>query len=790
MMVASAPPAVTDDGSSGLGGTVEKVLRSGSSVGLFAIVATVCAGGAWLGFVLPTVTGLPDMLFIPAGACLAFLLLAGRSGRGVVAVAAGLSQVAVALLADRPPLVAGALGVGLVAEGLVGAALLERVDRFDLVDDAGPFLGAAAVAAGVGALLVGPAVALSGGPPLPDALVQTWMSRGLGIVLVGGLLLAGARTANRGHLRSRLGLGLLFLSLSLSFATFYLSDLPLVFLVGSAVVVAGTRFGPRAVLVDSLAVATGAALGLVADPGVVFIGMSPETGMILLRLKIGVFVVAGLSSASLARDREVALAGAVDARLRQAEEAQAREDADFLTSLTVGLESLPTFAERARRFATLAEQRFRGPAAVVVADEDGAVSLFPSPTWGSGVGEGDAVRRLPLPLGDLRGELVFRPGDPDGWAAERRFAVEVVERAGRLLERARVQELERRIALRLQRGLLAPRPARIYGASVAVRYEAGDDLMEVGGDWYDVFELPGGLVGLAVGDVVGHGVEAAATMGRLRTALTALAPHADGPATLLSWLDRYSIRDTEGPPFATVCFAVLDPRRGLLRYASAGHPPMLLVTPAGNATWLDGGRSRPLCGDPDPDRFDAAAPLEPGDTLILYSDGLVESRSRALTEGLEALRTVARAGRREPVEELSSHLLREMGVDESRDDDVVVVCARFLPSGATTFHRYYPAAPETVARIGEEVRRWARSCPTVAANGERLAVAVEEAVGGLAREGGPAEELELTVILDPDGARVAVRDFGSRPEALPRTEPGWTVAPLGDGTRVSFLVPF
>ena len=134
------------------------------------------------------------------------------------------------------------------------------------------------------------------------------------------------------------------------------------------------------------------------------------------------------------------------------------------------------------------------------------------------------------------------------------------------------------------------------GVSVAARYEAASAALEVGGDWYDVFALADGRVALTVGDVVGHGLAAAAAMGQLRTALAALARYTESPGELLTRLDAF-VATTDTTDFATVCYGVLDPATGVFEYASAGHPPILLVSPNGETRWLDEAQSPPLCGD-------------------------------------------------------------------------------------------------------------------------------------------------------------------------------------------------
>jgi len=249
--------------------------------------------------------------------------------------------------------------------------------------------------------------------------------------------------------------------------------------------------------------------------------------------------------------------------------------------------------------------------------------------------------------------------------------------------RARLSEaehrLERQIALRLQEELLPGRPLEHPHASIAARYEPGSGGMLVGGDWYDAFDLPDGKVGITVGDVVGHGLEATARMGRLRTAVAALAPRTPSPGRLLSDLDRFAHGYDENR-FATAVYAVLDTTTGLLRYASAGHPPMLVVDADGTTRWLLEGRSSPLIDDVVADRPEAATTLAPGSLLIGYSDGLIERRGESLQAGLDRLEAAVAEIRDQGAETICDLLMEQLGVATNRADDVVVVVIRYEPA--------------------------------------------------------------------------------------------------------------
>jgi serine phosphatase RsbU (regulator of sigma subunit) len=238
-----------------------------------------------------------------------------------------------------------------------------------------------------------------------------------------------------------------------------------------------------------------------------------------------------------------------------------------------------------------------------------------------------------------------------------------------------LREEEHGIALGLQRALLPNQVVEHPDVAIAARYEAGSDALEVGGDWYDTFELPGGAIGLCVGDVVGHGLEAAAAMGRLRVALATLAAHEPNPGRVLAQLEEIAA-GPNGVGYLTVCYAILDPGTRELRYASAGHPPMLVVARDGDTRWLDGASSRPLSGWRGEPRPKASTVLAPGSLLVLYSDGLVERRTEAIDHGLERLRTAAAGLTAVSVQSACDRLIDELGVGHRRADDVVVVCVR------------------------------------------------------------------------------------------------------------------
>lgn len=360
-----------------------------------------------------------------------------------------------------------------------------------------------------------------------------------------------------------------------------------------------------------------------------------------------------------------------------------------------------------------------------------------------------------------------------------------------ITERTRAQEAlqarraeEHEIAVGLQRALLPGRLNLPRGVSAVARYDAGSAALEVGGDWYDAFALADGRVAVTVGDVVGHGLNAAASMGQLRTALAALADHAASPGDLLTRLDGFLAR-TGATDFATVCYGLLDPGSGVFEYASAGHPPMLVVSPTGEIRWLDDAGSPPLYGDSDGDR-DRPRPtgsvvLETGSLLVLYSDGLIERRGSLIDHGLERLALACAELADAPIESVCDHVFAALGADSGRADDVVVLAVRLDPLPTRVFRRVFPARPEALRELRAALRAWLTErqigdpmlSAVLLAVGEACANAIEHAYLG-------SEPGDVSVEIEEDTERspvVVVRDFG-------RLRQPWESTDRGRGTAI------
>jgi serine phosphatase RsbU (regulator of sigma subunit) len=253
-------------------------------------------------------------------------------------------------------------------------------------------------------------------------------------------------------------------------------------------------------------------------------------------------------------------------------------------------------------------------------------------------------------------------GDRPSWGAEDlQIIQQITEHAAHALEQGLVYEQSRRTALVLQRSLLSE-PPQVDGLQVCVRYEpAGRD--EVGGDWYDAFELEPGRLVLAVGDVVGHDITAAAAMGQLRAVLRTLAMEQDLPAGAV--LDRLAEanRCLHITPFATAVFARLvrkEPREWVLSWASAGHLPPILLEPGRPSRVLEQQGGLALAPSVNAPRTTQTLTLaRPGSTVLLYTDGLVERRGIDIDAGMTDLCRRADALADLPLAVLCDHFVRE-----------------------------------------------------------------------------------------------------------------------------------
>jgi serine phosphatase RsbU (regulator of sigma subunit)/anti-sigma regulatory factor (Ser/Thr protein kinase) len=327
---------------------------------------------------------------------------------------------------------------------------------------------------------------------------------------------------------------------------------------------------------------------------------------------------------------------------------------------------------------------------------------------------GTSMLLLPLLAGDtMLGFFVCtrRVGFHRFDAYDTDLGMEFASRAALFMDSARRYSRERATALTLQRSMLPTGLSAPACVEVNHRYLPGSKLIEVGGDWYESIALPGGRVALVVGDVAGHGVRAAVTMGRLRTAIKTLTMLELPPAETLQRLDDLMQElGVYEPHFATCVYAIYDSVDGTCEIASAGHLPPLLIRPDGSTEFLEVEKAPPL-GVGESSIISRTMQIEDGSLLLMYTDGLVERRTEDIDHGLAGLR--AMFGPSSPGQSLDDLCRTALaGVyDEHQRDDIALLLAR-LHRISPDRHVAWNLAPKlTAARrarslIRRPLRQW------------------------------------------------------------------------------------
>lgn len=350
------------------------------------------------------------------------------------------------------------------------------------------------------------------------------------------------------------------------------------------------------------------------------------------------------------------------------------------------------------------------------------------------------------------------------------------------------------IVLDLQRSLLPSGVPVLPGLTCAAQYRVAGDELAAGGDWFDAVALPDGRVALLVGDVVGHGAAAAGAMGQLRAVvLDALTTGEADPDLALRRLDRFAVGSATTRA-ATVCLAVVDPSTGELAVAAHAHPPPLLLDPSGRVRVLELPESAPLGTGGPPARWRTVR-LDVGDTLLLYSDGLVERPGRPLTDTVSSLADTAAAAHRDtsglaletdtslPVsaaERLVTVLVERMAFlgDGYQDDVTVLLAQRRDPVGP--FELHLDAVPAALPGIRRALTSWLDDLGAAEDDLDALVYSTSEAVANAVEHAyphradtRPAPTVVVRGHLDLSGtARITVSDHGR-----------WRSPPAGRSTR-------
>ena len=687
---------------------------------LLVVVAAYGAGAslAFAGFGAPAIV----VLFLPAGVTLSALVLNPRRRWPWILAAVAATEIAVDLANGLSPRWVGGFVLANTAEPLVGALLLRRyvpgaVDllrRRDLVTFLCCCVGAAPA---VGASFGATTLMLSTGASWPQAFVSFWAGDATGVLTVAGGVLAWRynRQARPGPSQWLVGVGA---AVAATVIGFWPADMPLFYL--PIPVLFALAFSGPLVVTLAAGMATTVAANLMTSTGHgpwAALETSGQLRIMTLQLFLGTTILGawtlavGVAERDRAR-RDTSVERAARLRLHAlqvlttdlAKAATSEEITQAIVREGIGLIAdhgsvaivVPGSGEIAfwaapdrpadlvdlfRRMpgdaATPHHDVIRTGARIIHQTQAEAVAAYPgldgvyrSLDVNSSVcvpilGEDDGA------LGSLEFSFHREHGADAGVIA---FAEALASLGGQALRRAQIYERERAAAQQLQQALLPALNSGLSGIRVCADYRPADVAHQVGGDWYDVFAVPGGRIGFAVGDVVGHQLAAAAAMARLQSALRILAQAARGPARALDDLDRASVFIPDSGT-ATVGFADYDPAGRLLRYACAGHLPPLLVTGAG-AEYLWGGRSLPL-GVGQAARGEGQAVMPAGALLVWYTDGLVERPDEHIAVNMQRLADAAGELTGPDAATLCRHILERMVGSRTLGDDTAILCIEF-----------------------------------------------------------------------------------------------------------------
>ncbi|HEX5028061.1 MAG TPA: SpoIIE family protein phosphatase [Gaiellaceae bacterium] len=395
------------------------------------------------------------------------------------------------------------------------------------------------------------------------------------------------------------------------------------------------------------------------------------------------------------------------------------------------------------------------------------------------------------------------------WERERPFAEEeraLVEalagQAAQALDRASRFEAEQTIAETLQRSVLPTSLPRIEGVELAARYLPGSAELDVGGDWFDALHLPDGKVGLVVGDVVGKGVQAAATMAQLRNATRAYSVERLRPASVLLRLNRLADEVLE-TSFATLAYLLLDPETRDCKLSSAGHPPPLVAMPDGRVELLEGVRGLPLGTGVRTRYRQQTISLPAGSVVLLYTDGLVERRGKSIDDGLEALVQAVSAAPKDP-DRLLEHILEHVVGTEERGDDIALLAARVLPVAPRPLELTLASRLESMDIMRDAIRTWLEGLELTRADREDVVLAAWEACANAIEHAVEPRDQVVNVgaFVENGGIRVSVSDSGRWAPPSERDDRGLglsLIASLGTsmdvvegatGTTVTFVKTF
>jgi integral membrane sensor domain MASE1 len=689
---------------------------------VFVVVVTSLAYGAGslISYAFFHASSAGAVLFPPAGISFAALVLTDKRRWVWVIAAVAFTELVVDISQRQSIHVLWGFVLANTLEPLVGAMLFRRYfDEFDLgrLRDLLGFIGFGVVAGPfVGALIGGTTISIGLHQGWLGAVLPFWAGDGLGVLTVGGVVLASGIPRSLPRAARCVTVTVLGTVLA-TVMGFWPASVPLVFLPIPLLCFLAFRYGAAIVTIAGLAMALTANVMSAAGHGPWgVVGPTARLGISSLQLFVATALIAAwllalevtlherTRSSSLnahaARSKAESLQN-VTARLAQAvtaegicriivehgiklianhgvagvlnpngSELKTWTTADFPTSIAAKYHRVPMSAS------CQLTEAVRSGSIQIAETRDDLERCFPHTMDSYDATRTNSCISVPARSGDLIvGALAFgfeREGPMDSDTIS--FAESLGDLAGQAIDRARRYEREYDTAHRLQRALLPIMDSSFRGVTAGTNYRPADPHYEIGGDWYDVFALPDGRIGFAVGDVVGHDLDAAVAMSKLQSALRIIAATASSPSSVLDQLENH-ISSIPGADMTTVGYGDYDPNSRLLRYASAGHMPFLLHSEE-STTILWDGRSAPL-GLASDKRTQGEVTVPDAAVLVAFTDGLVERRNESIDVGLHRLAELASELHR--TVDLNawceSTVARLVGNDAR--DDTALLCIRF-----------------------------------------------------------------------------------------------------------------
>lgn len=793
---------------------------------LVAILGGVYFAAAKLGLKLAFVHPSATPVWPATGIALAFLLLIGYHAWPGIFVGAFLA------IWTTEGTIWTSLGIamGNTLEGVIGAYLVNTyaggTNAFDRTRDVFKFaLGAGLVSTMVNPTIGVTTLSLAGFARWADygpIWLTWWLGDATGALIVAPLLVLWGTQLNPRWDRRAVGERAVFVVALLLVSWIVFSGrFPFEYLTVPFLVWAAFRFGKRDTA-TVIALLTAIAIWSTLRGLGPFVGATFNASLLQLQAFMGIMVLVALPLASIVAERASA-SGEIFRRMASEELARraaerAVERATRLQSITAALSEAITPEEVADVIVTHAVQALGATAAAVslLTPDGSALELVRSVGYPREVtqrwqrfsplqyqGLADAMRtgqivwhesedalharypgRESLPDAIRRGSRAAVPLMSRGAAigtlymnfqesrlfdeADREFMLTLGRQCAQAVERARLYEREHRVAETLQRAFLPAVLPRIPGLAIHAAYQPGVRESDIGGDWYDVFQLPNGHVALSIGDVVGHGLEAAVIMGQVRQSIRAAVLQEGAPATVLERASQILKLTYAHGGMATALFAIFDPVSSTLSYATAGHPAPILAVPGRDPAVLAAG-GLPL-GYLDTEHVSSwVVELPPGTLLVLYTDGLIEATRDPVT-GQQAALGATRNELARPSANPAQGIVQQVLAGGRAHDDIAVITLALDATPLDAFDLTLPAEPSSPALIRQSLRRLAKAVGLEDNRAAALTIAVGEAVNNVVEHAyyGTAGTVRVRARRDDIALRVEVADEGAwRPSRAP-----------------------